>query len=415
MKPIRLILAVLAIAALTSFAAAQNLRFTVWSGNQAHLDMLNSFAESFQETHPDVTVQFDVIPFGDYVQKVTLQLAGGNPPDLGWLAESSAPTFIDAGVLADISDELQGAEGYDFADFSESALELWQRDDALYGVPFSTSPFIVYFNRSMFEEAGLTPPDELAAQGEWTWEALQEAAATLTRPGEGIYGFESVDGEGYGARVWHTLIPIIRAYGGQAWTNDECRLDSPEAVQAVQLYHDMVFADASAVPPGEQGSFFTGNSAITITQLSRVTNLSEADFEWGLAPLPAGPAGGAGVIGQAAVVAFSAGNNTDLATEFIAHMTNQENVATMAEFFPPARQSVLQSDTFLSSNPMVTEEQMQIVAEGIATGTVLPNDPMFPQIDAAARPVFDQLWNPDADVAQVMSNVCDAIEPLLQQ
>ena len=415
MKRIRITLAILVLATFTSLAVAQNLRFTVWSGNQAHLDMLNSFADSFQETHPDVTVQFDVIPFGEYVQKVTLQLAGGNPPDLGWLAEASAPTFIEAGVLADISDELQNVEGYDFADFSEPALGLWQRDGELYGVPFSTSPFIVYFNRTMFEEAGLTPPDQLAEQGEWTWEALREAAAAVAEGQQGVYGFESVDGEGYGPRVWHTLVPIIRAYGGQAWQGDECRLDSPEAVQAVQLYHDMVFQDQSAVPPGEQGNFFTGSSAITITQLSRVTNLQDADFEWGLAPLPSGPAGESAVIGQAAVVAFSAGNNTELATEFIAHMTNQENVATMAEFFPPARRSVLDSDAFLTSNPMVSAEQMQLVADGIANGTVLPSDPQFPQIDAAARPVFDQLWNPNADVAQVMSNVCDAIQPLLQQ
>jgi len=120
------------------------------------------------------------------------------------------------------------------------------------------------------------------------------------------------------------------------------------------------------------------------------------------------------VIGQAAVVVFEAGQQTELATEFLAYMTNKENVAVMAEFFPPARRSVLDSEAFLSSNPMVTPQQMEIVASGIAGGRVLPNHPNFPQIDAAARPVFDELWNADADVAAVMTRVCDAIDAQLQ-
>ena len=148
------------------------LRSTIWSGNQAHLDMLNGFAEAFKEDHPDVDVQLDVIPFGDYVEKVTIQLAGGNPPDLGWLAEATAPTFVDAGVLADLAPVLRGDPDYNFDDFSETALTLWETNDAVYGIPFSTSPFFTYFNRDMFEAAGVPTPAELAANGEWTWEKV---------------------------------------------------------------------------------------------------------------------------------------------------------------------------------------------------------------------------------------------------
>ena len=412
----KLLLALFLSSAVSGSTLAQDLRFTVWSGNQAHLDMLNGFAAVYKQDHPDVNVQFDVIPFGEYVQKLTIQLAGGNPPDLGWLAEASAPTFIDAGVLADVSDTLQDREGYNYADFSEPALGLWVREDAVYGIPFSTSPFITYFNRDMFEQAELTPPDELAAQGLWSWEAAKEAAEAIqeTTP-QGVYGFESVDGQGYGDRTWHTLIPIIRAYGGEAWEGDDCRLDSPEAVQATQLYHSMVFDDGSAVPPGEIGDFFSGNAGMTITQLSRVSKLEGAAFDWGIAPLPGGPAGDTAAIGQAAIVVFKNSPSAEVAADFLAFMTEGENVATMAEFFPPARLSVLESDTFLSANPLVSPEQMQIVAEGIAQGTVLPNHPNFPQIDATARPIFDKLWQPDADVQAVLSEVCSAIEPLLAQ
>jgi multiple sugar transport system substrate-binding protein len=59
---------------------------------------LNGFVTTFQESHPNVTIQFDTIPFTDYIPKVTLQLAGSNPPDGGccWRPQplpSSNPAF----------------------------------------------------------------------------------------------------------------------------------------------------------------------------------------------------------------------------------------------------------------------------------------------------------------------------------
>ncbi|MEX2534270.1 MAG: sugar ABC transporter substrate-binding protein [Trueperaceae bacterium] len=414
-KAFLLTLALLLVTAGTALAQGETLRFSIWSGNQAHLDMLNGFAESFRETHPGVQVQLDVIPFADYVQKVTLQLAGGNPPDIGWLAEASAPTFIEAGVLADVSGALEGDSEYDFQDFSQSALGLWQQGDVLYGIPFSNSPLIVYYNADMFEAAGMETPDVLAERGEWTWEKFREVAnATAEATPDGVYGYEQSDGEGYGSRVWIAITPMLRAFGSDAWNDQgECLLDSPESVEAMTLYHDMIFEDESIVPPGERADFFSGNSAITITQLSRTAQLQGAGFDWGIAPLPSGPAGQVAIVGQAALVVFKNAPNRDLAIEFAKHITSQENVATMAQFFPPARRSVLESDAFLQSNAIVSPEDMQIIADGIINGSVVPSHPNFPRIDASARPIFDQLWRPNADVGSVLGQVCDTISPLL--
>jgi multiple sugar transport system substrate-binding protein len=394
-------------------AIAEELRFTVWTGSEAHLKMLGEIADSFTATHPDVTVRFDTIPFGDYVQKITLQMAGGNPPDLGWLLENSAPAFVEAGALSDVAETLKSTDGYDYADFSLPAMGLWETSDATYGIPFSTSPFLIYFNKSLYDAAGLETPDQRVKDGTWTWEQLRADAKDLRDASSGIWGFETFDGQGYGSRVWHTLVPIIRAYGGSAWEGDSCKLDSSLAAQAVQLFHDMVYTDGSTVPPGEQGDFFSGNAALTMTQISRVSKLSEAAFEWGLAPLPSGPAGDAATVGQAAVVAFAQGKHKELAAEFLAHMTNKENVAKMAAFFPPARKSVLEAESFLTSNGAVTPQQMKFVAQGIENGSVLPSHQRFPQIEAEARPNFDALWSKDADVAATLKKLCSSISPLL--
>lgn len=389
--------------------AAQELRFTVWTGNDAHLAMLNGIADSFTATHPGVTVKYETIPAGDYVQKLTFQLAGGNPPDLGWMFENSIPTFIAAGAVRDLAPTLTSAEGYDVADFSEPAMGLWTQGDSIYGVPFSTSPFMIYFNKDMFDAAGLEDPLTLAAKGEWDMEKFREVAKALSEAND-AYGFEFKDGQGYDSRIMHAIMPPIRAYGGFAWQDGECGFNKPEAVAALTMLHEMVFADGSIVPPGEQGDYFSGGSAMTINQISRASKMPEAGFNWGIAPLPTGPAGAAPIIGQAGLAVFSESKNPELAAEFIAHMTNAENVAVMAQFFPPARKSVLDSEAFINANALIPAEQMANVSAAIEEGRVLPSHERSPQIDAAMKPRFDAFWRADADVAASLDAVCEAIK-----
>ncbi|HEX2979914.1 MAG TPA: sugar ABC transporter substrate-binding protein, partial [Anaerolineaceae bacterium] len=283
------------------------LRFTVWTGNEKHLAMLNEIGAAYTAEHPNVTVQFDTIPFDDYVSKVTVQLAGGTPPDAGWLMETAAPSWIEAGVLADLQPTLDAYPDYDFADFSVPALGLWQRDTTLYGVPFSNSPIFVVYNKDLFDAAGIDDPNTMLANGEWTWENLAKAAKEIKDKGPaGSYGFVGFDAAMFTTQPWSTLVPAIWAYGGDAWTKDgsKCTINAPEAVQAVQLFHDMTFKDKSIVPPGDKTVFAGGTVGMTLAQLSRLTQLDEAGFKYGIAPLPSGPAGNQAVIGQAAIVVF---------------------------------------------------------------------------------------------------------------
>jgi multiple sugar transport system substrate-binding protein len=396
------------------FAQAKpvELRFTVWTGNDAHLKMLNGIAAKYTAAHPNVTVKFDTIPYGDYPQKVALQLAGSNPPDAGWITESAAPSFIAAKSLLDISKQLAA---YDFADFSKPACELWVRGNAVYGVPFSTSPLVIMYNKSLFAKAGVKTPADLIADKNWTWESFAGIARDV-KAKTGVYGFQTLDGTGYTDNLWSTLVPVIRAYGGDVWNDrGQCLIASPQAVQAVTLIHDMIYKDKSIVPPGEQADFFSGNAAMTISQISRVSKLQGSGFEWSLAPLPKGPAGEAQVIGQAAIVAFKASKHQAEAADFVAFMTNKENVATMTAFFPPARVSVLDSEAFTKGNPLIAPEIMSsVVGYSLKNGKILPSHVNFQKIDLVARSSFDKLWKADANVQQVLTAVAADITPLLK-
>lgn len=389
------------------------LKFTIWSANEGHLAMLNGFAAAYNEMNPNVTVVFETIPFADYATTLTLRLAGSNPPDMGWLAERMALTFINAGVLTDLAPVLQSAEGYELSDFSSSALSLWTQAESIYGVPFSTSPGFFAFNRDIFEAAGVTTPDVLLEQGEWTWEKVIEVGVQLQDGAPA--GFYPLLQALYVGEFWGVVMPYVWAYGGDAWNADgQCLLDTPESVAGMQVLHDIIFEHRLIPPPGEQADFLSGQAALNGINLGQAAQLAGVDFEWGVVPLPSGPAGFQPVIGQAAISVFNESRHPEEAQAFLAFITDQAGVARMSEFFPPARLSVLDSEAFVANHPVLSEEQMRsVVLASSQAGRVLPAHPEFPRINLAAQAVFDTFLSPDADVAAVMGSMCDAIEPLL--
>ena len=380
------------------------LSIATWTSNPDQIALLNSFVEGFaKEKGMDIKATFESIPFAEYNTKLSLDLQGLRAPDLFWVLETAAPAFIQSGLLAKLNDAMQA---YDPEDISSDALELWSKDGSVYAIPFSTSPFFILYNKEIFAQAGVANPEELVAQGKWDWETFRSVSKQI-KDKTGIWAFQTVDGQGYDARILHNLAPIVRSYGGDFWTDDgQVLINSNASVAAVTLFHSMVFKDASVVPPGNQSDFFAGNAAMTVGQISRVSKLNESAFAWGLAPMPSGPMGDSPVIGQAAIGANSKGKNVKLASELVAYMTNKSSVAAMAGIWPPARKSVLESEAFLTSNKSVTADQMsQAVAQSIKTGRVLPSHVRYPQIEVESKMVFDKLWRSNADVKAVLNEV----------
>lgn len=398
------------------------LRFTFWIplDHAATVEAFQPLADAYMAEHPNVTIEYSFIPFGEYDTTLATQLSGNEPPDAGWIVERSGPAFADAGILLDLRPTLKADADYDFADFSEPTLGLWVKDEGVYGLPFSTSPFLVIYNKTLFDEAGLETPDVLVERGEWTWEAMAVAAKTI-KDETGAWGFVSTDSALYSStgNAWATMIPLLRAYGTDIFDADlNCTMNSEAAVDAFSLLYTMIFDDQSVVPPGSEVVFWGGEVGLTFGQISRLSNLDEAEFEWGIARMPGGPAGDTiSLIGQAAIVAFNGANNEnqEVAADFVKFLTSKNGVAQMAKFFPPARLSVLESPEFLTGNPRVSEEDMaNVVAKTIAEGSVLTAHVNFPEIDLLGATALDQLWMPGADVKSTLDLYCDLIGPSLK-
>jgi len=380
-----------------------NLRVTVWTGNAGHLALLNSIADAYKKTDPRVgTITFDTLPFDQYSTILTTQLAGGNPPDL-----------IGQGVLADLQPYLSTVQGYGLDDLTSSAMSLWTRGNSIYGYPFSTSPYAVFYNADLFTSAGLQTPDQQLAAGHWNWTTLAADAKAIAAANAGKYGYIIQD---FDYSYWPALAELWRGFGADPWNADgtQCTMTAQPMVDALTFYRNMVYQDKSVPGPGVVADFFSGQVGLTSVQISSAQLLKTASFKWGIVPLPAGPAGDSQVIGQAALAVFSAGKHKDVAEGFLAFMTNAANTKQLAEYFPPPRKSLLTSSVLAAANPLLSAQQLQsAVINSIESGKVQPSHQNFAQINDAVQAALAPAWDPTANLQSVLQATCQALQPLL--
>ena len=185
---------------------------------------------------------------------------------------------------------------FDYSMLYKANFESWQgRNGEYFGVGHGAMGEAIYFNKDLFEEAGLEIPS-LDWANSWTWEDFAEYARALTK-GSGVdkqYGFFVEPQLGW-------MTPIFKAYGGSVGLLDGSSLNMshPGSIEAMQFLVDLMWEDGAcpssatidATPAGDlfkagrlamhwDGSWWMG------TYLN-----SDLDFEWGVLPLPAGPEG----------------------------------------------------------------------------------------------------------------------------
>ncbi|MBH0052551.1 sugar ABC transporter substrate-binding protein [Salinibacterium sp. SWN139] len=390
-----------------------DLRMTVWTSNEDHLAMFDSIADAYIAEHPEIaSITFDPLPFDDYTTTLTTQVAGGKSPDLAWILENTAPDFVDSGALVPIQEALEATEGYEYEDLSDAATKLWKSDGSLVAYPFSTSPLVMFVNNDLLAEAGQPTAAELRADGMWEWESVA-AASSEVNSATGKAGFVIRD---FDYTSWDNLASIWDGWGAQPWSDDgaTCEFASDEMIDAFSFIHDAAFESSAMPGPGTTADFFAGESAFTVTQISRASLLAEGGFNWDLLPLPAGPAGEYSIVGQAGIGVMSQGENPDAATGFLAYFSNPENSELLAQWFPPARNSQLNAETLAAANPVLSAEQIEdVVVPGILTGVVRQGHTDSAKISQTVRASLDAMWTADADVPAVLQGVCDAVDPLL--
>jgi multiple sugar transport system substrate-binding protein len=145
----------------------------------AQKEMMQKLIDGFNSSQTQYKASHVYVPFADYEKQLTLGIASGELPDLVILDGCSMASFISLGLFADISD---AAKDIKWDEYIQGPLESTMMDGKHYGIPFATNCTALFYNKDLFDAAGLAYPDENT-----TWDQFREMANKLTK--DGVYGF----------------------------------------------------------------------------------------------------------------------------------------------------------------------------------------------------------------------------------
>lgn len=305
----------------TSSAERTTVTVRLWDASVA--DAYETSFAAFEKENPDIRVRVDVVEWADYWTKLRTDVAADTAPDVFWLNNSYLAGYADSGSLLDVDKTL----GDDASKaWSPSVVKQFTRDDKLWGVPqLSDAGIAVYYNTDLLDAAGVKPAD--LAKATWSPDATKDTflplAKKLTRDAAGVAadqpGFNPAApgtwGTGLGYDLQAVLLPFIGSNGGKYQDGDDFAFNDPKTAESISYLVNAING-AQVAPPAAstnadgdfaRDAFLQGKVAMFQSGLYSLKAVHDgADFPWGVAELPAGPAGAVSVTNGIA----AAGNAT---------------------------------------------------------------------------------------------------------
>jgi multiple sugar transport system substrate-binding protein len=326
--------------------------FSSWIGQEP---TIKKMAEEFHKENPDITIKFQNVPAEESAQKLTTQIAGGNPPDAAFVDASTVAGFASRGALVNLDDRISKSDVVDPDDYVDAFKTFTTFEDSMYGLPFDGESTALFYRTDLFEAAGITAPPT-------TWEEFEEAAKKLTQPDKRQYGIAMFAPES--AYYWY---PWLWQAGGEVLTKDgEPAYNSDVAKESAEFYVGL----AEYAPPDYLNSnSYDGRVAFAQGQVGMYVagawfagtlagEFPDIEGKWATAPLPEGEAGCGTTIAGDALVVFENSKNQDAAWKWIEFLSQPENMAEWtyeaegSTLLPP-RKSMLDSPDLVETMPIL--------------------------------------------------------------
>lgn len=354
-KSLKMVL-VLALAAVmlvswVAFSAAKTVTITWGTDSKSGpsgFEMREDVIKLFEERNPGIKVKLQqfVGAGAEWQNKVTTQMVAGNPPDV---ISAYGPTMIkwmDTGQLLCLDEYFDEEFLKDFP-AEQINIQCRGKDGHLYGVGPTGGLFALFYNKDLFDEAGVSYPDD-----SWDWDSLLEAAKKLTKKEAGKpvqYGYQVV-----GEFRWNIGL-FIWQNGGEMAPKGERRateilIDQPKALEAMEFLHNMVYKHGVAPTPAEMGDLKAWNTFLfnkVAMQINGYTdfkfNWEGADFNWDISRLPKGPVGRANRGSSNGVMVYRRTKYPEEAIKFLRFRVSPEMQEKYAreESLLPSRLSVM--------------------------------------------------------------------------
>ncbi len=394
----------------TSVPVTQSPVTTVtWSfwGDQWEAAVNQRLVRAFEREHPDIRVETQHRPWGEYFEWLKAEWKAGRSPDVMFL--NYIPTYVAMGELESLDTYIQ-RDGVALGDFYQALIEGFRVQGRLYGLPRDNDTKVIYYNRSHFAEAGIAEP-----VAGWTWDDLRAAALKLTRADRPSprFGFGFEPDYWWLVWMWQRGCDVL----DDPMRPTTQRLDSPSCVEALEFLQNLIHADRVTPPPSQLNtddinrlfrdgrlSMAFGNHAL-IPWFAQTPNLS-----WDVAPLPrsvarTNVAGGAGfTIGRRST------NKADAWT-LVRFLTGPKAQAMLAEsgLITPARRSVREDNIFLRQQPY----RADVFLAETELARPVPNFPGVTEMEKVMGHGLSPVWRGERAPADALRELAPDVQKVI--
>jgi ABC-type glycerol-3-phosphate transport system substrate-binding protein len=320
-------------------------------------DVVKQLVEEYNKSQNKYIVNATFVPQNERLQKVTADIAGGNPPELFAAGPPDLAALISFNALASIDDLAKNAKVKITKDmFLPSLQKLIAPKGTLLAVPTETSATALYYNEDAFKAAGV-------AKAPANWDELISTAQKLADPAKGKWGILlPITAEQYTGQIWTSFLTQA---GGHLLTPDEKKaaFNSPEGVKALQLWVDLI--NKYKVAPLQQLNssqitqmFGTGTVGMMVAHPAWIEQAKTFPFKTASAKEPADKQQGS-TMGGWYIGVLDKAKNKEGAYDFLAWVTRPENAVKWNTGIGslPTQQAVIdtkQYQDYVKATPLVT-------------------------------------------------------------
>lgn len=366
---------------------------------------LEEVISAFEATNADINVETTRYAYSDYKTALLTAISSGEVPDVARLDIVWVPEFADQGALVQLDENMP-----DFESIIEDtypgplATNVWQGH--YYGLPLDTNTQVLLWNKSLFEEAGVSTPPA-------TMEEFADVACQLSDAANNQYGYAQ------GGTYFWAPAPIFYAMGGKV-TDEEITtatgyVNGPESVAAFTMLKDLY--DQECLSPNLLGGGIAtdaghaeGNYAMIIDGpwMVDIYNNNYPDFEVNFAPIPTGPQGtSSSVVGGEDVVILEGSESQEAAMRWAAYLLSPEAQKMMAEVGQMPVLASLAGDPAMPSYFAVFQEQLK-------TAQARVPHPRWSDMDNAINNAYQRILNGEQTPQEALDQAAEEINALLQ-
>ena len=377
---------------------------------------MKAIYKKFQAEHPNITVKFVNIPSEGASQKLTTQIAGGNPPDTAYLDAGTTADFASRGALVNLDNYVKRTPQQKPDDYVEAFRGSAEYEGSLYALPLDGESTGLFYRTDRFKDAGITEPPK-------TWEEFEADAAKLTNPDKKQYGYALFAPSPESAYYWY---PWLWQAGGTLLSDDEktVEFNSDAGKRAADFYVGLTkyspkdylnsnsYDGRVAFANGSVGMYMAGAWLAGVLK----DEFPKIEGKWATAPLPEGEAGCKTTIAGDNVVLFSQSDKKDAGWIWLDFLTRPENMKRMTVDDPsstimPTRTSLLESQELVENKP-VLKGFIEAMDCGV---TSLINNPKWPRVEEMLSEQLGKAMYGEQSGAEAVDAAATDAEPLLQR